>query len=130
MPPLLLIAGVSLNEVTVSGSNNFLGATLPNVSLILPEDLSNYDGVSCVSALDINADIGQWRYPNGTLVDAFADSLYRLFRARRVDLFRRSTIRNDQEGIYTCRIPDENGVVQTLYMGIYTTQSHLGDSKI
>ena len=116
--------------MTVSGSNNILGATLPNVSLIQPDDLSNSVGVSCVSALDINTDIGQWRYPNGTLVDAFVDSLYRLFRARRVDLFRRSTIRSDQEGIYTCRIPDENGVVQTLYVGIYNRQTHQGDSKI
>lgn len=107
-----------------------LGGPLPNISLVLPEDLSNTVGVACISALDPNEDIGEWRYPNGTLVVGLRDSLYQLFRRSRVDLFRRTAIRSDQEGIYTCRIPDENGVMQTLYVGIYTTQSHQGDSKI
>lgn len=124
---LLLTAGVSLIAVTPSG----LGSTLPNITLVSPADLSNTVGIACSSALDVSRDIGEWRNPNGTKVGTLSSSnpLYTLFRINRVELFRRAAITSDQEGIYTCSIPDEEETVQTLYVGIYTSQSHQGDSK-
>ena len=30
----------------------------------------------------------------------------------------------EDEGVYTCRISDENGVVQSLYIGVYSSETY------
>ena len=31
---------------------------------------------------------------------------------------------SEDEGIYTCRISDENGVLQSLYIGVYSSETY------
>ena len=124
---------------------------LPYVNKIIPDysmiyagqfydvDL-NKDGINdalwCQSA-NSGSDIGVWYYPNDTQIPlftgAFDDSsapkpLFikkfngQIALARRAGLF-------DVEGLYTCIIPDENGVNQTLVVGAYLTDAYNTNSK-
>ena len=96
------------------------------------------DGLWCQSA-NSGSDIGVWYYPNGTQVPLFtgafdnksvsAPSL--LFSKRfngQIALARRAGLAGIQ-GLYTCIIPDENEVNQTLVVGAYTTSAYNNNSK-
>ena len=83
------------------------------------------------------SDIGVWYYPNGTQVPlftgAFDDSSAPrpLFSKRfngQIALARREGL-SGIEGLYTCIIPDENGVNQTLVVGVYRTYTYNNNSK-
>ena len=91
----------------------------------------NNDGTSdalwCQSANN-GSNIGQWYYPNGTQVPLFTGNFYNnsapspIFSKRltgQIALVRKSRL-SGYEGPYTCIIPNENGVNQTLVVGIYT----------
>ena len=93
------------------------------------------DALWCQSAN--SSDIGVWYYPNGTQVPlftgAFDDSSAPspLFSKRfdgQIALARRAGL-SGIEGLYTCIIPDENGVNQTLVVGVYTTSAYNNNSK-
>ena len=124
---------------------------LPYVNKIIPDysmiyagqfyniDL-NHDGTTdalwCQCANN-GSDIGVWYYPNGTQVPlftgAFDDSSVPspLFSKRfngQIALARRAGLASF-EGLYTCIIPDENGVNQTLVVGVYTTSAYNNNSK-
>ena len=84
------------------------------------------DALWCQSA-NSSSDIGLWYYPNGSQVllfnGAFDDSSAPrpLFSKRftgQIALARREGLQNI-EGLYTCIIPNENGVNQTLVVGVY-----------
>ena len=84
------------------------------------------DALWCQSA-DDGSNIGLWYYPNGTRVPlfngAFGDSSAPspIFSKRftgQIALARKAGL-SGYEGLYTCIIPDENGVNQTLVVGIY-----------
>ena len=94
------------------------------------------DALWCQSAK--SSDIGVWYYPNGTQVPlftgAFDDSSAPspLFSKRfngQIALARRAGLSSDIEGLYTCTIPDENGVNQTLVVGAYRTDTYNNNSK-
>ena len=94
------------------------------------------DALWCQSA-NSGSDIGVWYYPNGTQVllftGAFDDSSAKspLFSKRlngQIALARRGGL-SGFEGLYTCIIPDENGVNQTLVVGAYTTNVYSNNSK-
>ena len=85
------------------------------------------DALWCQSAND-GSNIGLWYYPNGTQVPlftgAFDDSSAPspIFSKRftgQIALARKAGLLG-YEGLYACIIPDENGVNQTLVVGIYT----------
>ena len=89
------------------------------------------DALWCQSANN-SFDIGLWYYPNGTQVPlftgAFDDSSAPspIFSKRftgQIALARKKSL-SDYEGLYTCIIPDENGVNQTLVVGIYTNYAY------
>ena len=95
----------------------------------------NIDGVSdalwCQSANN-SSDIGLWYYPNGTQLPFFNGSFgdnsapRPLFSKRfsgQIALARRDGI-SGYEGLYTCVMPDENGVNQTLVVGVYRTVTY------
>ena len=93
------------------------------------------DALWCQSAS--GSDIGVWYYPNGTQVPlftgAFDDSSAPrpLFSKRfngQIALARRDGLAGI-EGLYTCIIPDENGVNQTLVVGAYTNSAYDDNSK-
>lgn len=112
--------GVSLATVTVSPMQF---NTLLNRSVVSSSDVTNDKGIVCATALN-QADIGEWLFPDGTAVvgSGFTvDPLYVLFRTSQVDLHGRRNPPVSLEGIYTCNIPNENSVMQVLYIGIYSS---------
>ena len=113
--------------------------TIPDFSLIhggqfYDTDL-NSDGVNdalwCQSANN-GSDIGLWYYPNGTQVPLFAGDFkdnsapIPVFSKRlkgQIALARNAGLLG-YEGLFTCIIPDENGVNQTLVVGAYRTYTY------
>ena len=85
------------------------------------------DALWCQSANN-GSDIGLWYYPNGTQVPLFTGNFginnnapSPLFSKRftgQIALARNRGLPKN-EGLYTCIIPDENGVNQTLVVGAY-----------
>ena len=95
----------------------------------------NIDGISdalwCQSAND-GSNIGLWYYPNGTQVPLFTgpfdakNAPSPIFSKRftgQIALARNLGL-SGYEGLYTCIISDENGVNQTLVVGIYRTATY------
>ena len=102
---------------------------IPNNTILHPGNISR-DGLSCVSALNVN-DIGEWIYPNGEEVTRSPGSVFTpLSRIRHVVLLRgEADFTSDAEGVYTCHIPDESRVQRTLYVGIYQTSTYENSSE-
>ena len=90
---------------------------------------STIDVLWCQSANN-GSDIGLWYYPNGTQVPLFSGNFGMgngapspIFSKRftgQIALARKAGL-SGYEGLYTCIIPDENGVNQTLVVGAYRT---------
>ena len=84
------------------------------------------DALWCQSANN-GFNIGLWYYPNGTQIPLFNRKFDTwngpgpIFSKRftgQIALARKGRI-NNYEGLYTCIIPNENGVNQTLVVGAY-----------
>ena len=78
------------------------------------------DGLWCQSAMNAS-DIGSWKFPNGSAVSDNLDlnPIHMANRFGQVGLLRSSSIGySPYQGMYTCTIPDENGVIQTLVLWI------------
>ena len=74
------------------------------------------DGVWCQSAMNGN-DIGSWKLPSGSAVsdDLEFEPIHMANRPGQVGLLRSYGIGSSPyQGMYTCTIPDENGITQTL----------------
>ena len=81
------------------------------------------DSTTCCSSAETGgAPLGNWYFPNGTEVPP--DSTGWLFYITRepgvLQLHRRT---GGVSGIYCCVIPDQSGVNQTLYVGLYAITS-------
>ena len=94
------------------------------------EDHTN-DALWCQSANN-GSDIGVWYYPNGTKVPLFTEPfnansaptpVYSKRFKGQIALARKAGLLG-YEGLYTCIIPDENGVNQTLVVGAYRTDTY------
>ena len=122
----------------------YVNKVIPDYSMIYAGQFynidQNHDGTNdalwCQSANN-DSDIGVWYYPNGTQVPlftgAFDDSSAPspLFSKRfngQIALARRAGLAGI-EGLYTCIISDENGVNQTLVVGVYTDSTYNNNSK-
>ena len=90
------------------------------------------DALWCQSA-NSGSDIGLWYYPNGTQVPLFTKNLDQyndispVFSKRftgQIALAKKASILGNYEGLYTCIIPDENGVNQTLVAGAYGNSAY------
>ena len=90
------------------------------------------DALWCQSANN-DSDNGLWYYPNSTQVPLFNGTFFNnsapspLFSKRltgQIALAKKSGL-SGYEGLYTCIIPDENGVNQTLVVGIYAFLTYL-----
>ena len=90
------------------------------------------DALWCQSANN-RSNIGLWYYPNGTQVPLFAGTFFNnsapspLFSKRltgQIALAKKSEL-SGCEGLYTCIIPDENGVNQTLVVGIFAFLTYI-----
>ena len=122
----------------------YVNKTIPDYSMIyagqfydIDQDTDGTnDGLWCQSA-NSGSDIGVWYYPNGTQVPLFTGAFTDvsapspLFSKRfngQIALARRDGL-SGIEGLYTCIIPDENGVNQTLVVGAYRTYTYDNNSK-
>ena len=94
------------------------------------------DALWCQSA-NSSSDVGVWYYPNGTQVPLFTGAFDNtsapspLFSKRfngQIALARKAGLASF-EGLYTCIIPDEYGVNQTLVVGVYTNSAYNNNSK-
>ena len=87
------------------------------------------DALWCQSANN-GSNIGLWYYPNGTQVPLYngefesgpSPIFSKRFRGQ-IAIARNGGL-SGYEGLYTCIIPDENGVNQTLVVGAYRTMTY------
>ena len=83
------------------------------------------DGIWCQSALNESM-IGVWYLPNGSPVPTQSGATplesYNTNVTGQVGLLRRGGLASFQ-GLYSCIIPNENGVDQTLYVAVYTVST-------
>ena len=88
------------------------------------------DALWCQSASN-ESNIGVWYYPNGSQVSAIDDSspLHSVYMTGQIGLYRDSGIGN-YEGIYTCVIPDEHNVNQTLMILLYRKNTYETNSEL
>ena len=103
--------------------------TYQNNSLVTLEDIGEGDGAldcktnqtTCYKPCQGN----NWFFPNETRVPS-AGQMWYFYRTRgdmAVSMHRR---RGGEEGIYHCVIPDSTNVNQTIYIGVYTTNTGEG----
>ena len=67
--------------------------------------------------------LGDWYFPDGTLVIDGQDASRDIYRNRGPSVVRLNRRNNatSPTGVYRCEIPDASGTTQTLYVGVYTT---------
>ena len=90
-------------------------------------DFGNANNTLWCQTANSGSNIGVWYFPNGTQVPLFTGNFgdqgtpIPIFSKRlngQIALAVSGELRS-YEGLYTCIIPDENGVNQTLVVGIY-----------
>ena len=87
------------------------------------------DALWCQSAKN-ESNIGVWYYPNGSQVSTVDDSspLHSVHMPGQIGLYRDGGI-NNSEGIYTCVIPDEHNINQTLMVLLYKKNTYETNSE-
>uniref|UniRef100_A0A1X7TGP9 Fibronectin type-III domain-containing protein n=1 Tax=Amphimedon queenslandica TaxID=400682 RepID=A0A1X7TGP9_AMPQE len=153
---LLLLAGFLLLRVEGQQPDNlpsngvqlylpFVNRIIPDYSMIYASQFYNTDqnhdagntndALWCQSA-NTSTNIGVWYYPNGTEVPLFdgefdaASGVPEPVFSKRFSgqiALARSDGLSGYEGLYTCIIPDENGVTHTLVVGAYTDDVYDGN---
>ena len=100
----------------------FRGTTYHNNSIVKLEDIGQGDdALLCVTDLpsQVQPTLGNWFFPNLTRVPS-SGAKWDYFRTRGQSVVHLQRRRGGEEGIYRCEIPDAAGVVQTLYIGVYS----------
>ena len=125
-----------------------LNRTIPNYAMIAGRDFAERDwgsiglgdvgfndslndGLWCQSAMNVSG-IGSWKLPNGNAVpdDLNADPIHTANRPGQVGLLRSTGIGSSPyQGMYTCTIPDENGVSQTLVVWAAASTAYDGTNE-
>ena len=114
-----MIAAGLFHDFDIDGPGNAVG-------VVGSPDGQN-DGLWCQSSLNQNM-IGTWYYPNGTTVPlGFGSPLFANNTATgQIGLLRIGGIASVQ-GLYSCVIPNEEGIDQTLYVAAYGNGDFLKD---
>ena len=91
------------------------------------------DGLWCQSAMNVSG-IGIWKLPNGSAVpdDLNASPVHMANRPGQVGLLQvtGSSINiSPYQGMYTCTIPDEKGVIQTLVVWAAGFNAYDGENE-
>ena len=77
------------------------------------------DNITCCSTAETGgASLGNWYFPNGTEVPT-NDTGWLFYSTRGPGVVRLHRHTGGVSGIYRCVIPDQSGVNQTLYVGLY-----------
>ena len=90
------------------------------------------DGLWCQSAMNVSG-IGNWNLPDGSAVpgDLNASPIHMANRPGQVGLLQTTGYGiawSPYQGMYTCTIPDENGVIQTLVVWAASNAAYDGVS--
>ena len=110
--------------------SNLEDEVLPNNTILSPGDIGTgpSQAVLCETARDGTDHGGTWYNPTGEEVpDGASGNVLFTFTSFGTQPLSRGSVEFDSagvEGVYRCRIRDENGIFQTLYAGIYRTSSY------
>ena len=117
-----MIYAAQFHDVDKDGPNT---PDIPSVNLGGADGQN--DGVWCQSTLNQTM-IGSWYLPNGSPVPTAADATpvqsYNLNITGQVGLLRNGGI-GGYQGLYTCSIPNENGINQTMYVAAYGNSEYI-----
>ena len=84
--------------------------------------LTNYTAC-CRSTHTGGAALGQWLFPNGTIVSKETANEWDFYRTRGQMVVRLNRRRGGVEGIYHCEIHDGMNAAQTVYIGVYSAST-------
>ena len=110
--------------------------TIPNNSIIIGDSNNQLGTIYCISGSN-DSNIGQWTAPDGIVVTGTSSGVFTTVYggggndsvSPYVGLQVKSgySLTESAEGLYTCTIADENGILQSLHIGIrrQSTQSML-----
>ena len=99
--------------------------TIPNNSIILTNDFGQIPRFQCISG-SLLPNVGQWIAPSNQDITSAAGSPFNVVPGTQNDpgyldisLDPGQILSIHDQGVYTCRIPDETGAVTSLHVGIY-----------
>ena len=105
------------------------GTTYQNNSNVTLEDIGEgVDALHCITNQTAccrpknGSVLGNWFFPNGTRVPSLGNQ-WNFYRTRGHMVVRLQRRRGGAEGIYHCEIPDTFGLIQTLYIGVYSAST-------
>ena len=126
------------NKIGVQLYGGYNRTSYPNNSMIpanyfYDDDKNNdtlIDALWCQSARN-DSNIGIWYYPDDSQVSAVDETspLHTVHMSGQIGLYRDDGI-NNYEGIYTCIIPDEHNVNQTLFIALYKLDTYKASSEL
>lgn len=98
---------------------------IPNNSIILTNNFGQMPQLQCISGSK-SSNVGQWFTPSGQDIAHTTNGLFDVNVGGRndpgyldVSLHPGQIITISDQGVYTCRIPDETGIVFSVFVGIY-----------
>ena len=116
-------------HIVFTGKLVINSTVIPNHGLVLLEDIGESDAQSllcltnrtdcCQPPQSPGGEIGNWFFPNGSQVFNKGDG-WDFYTNRGPSVVRMHRRRGGVTGIYYCKIPDDDGGVQILYVGVYT----------
>ena len=96
-----------------------------NVSTVIADTNNQIGTLYCSSGSQTNG-IGQWFAPNGVEITQNSGGSFTMVRGGGnfpsyvgLELKAGRSLSMFDEGVYTCVIPDESGIQQTLHVGLY-----------
>ena len=100
---------------------------LPNNALIIADTYNRISEFHCLSS-STSSEVGQLLSPAGkdiTFVDSDHFLVHRggIYDPGLVHVFRIVPLSNEEQGVYTCRIPNEKGVAVDINVGLYLNES-------
>ena len=108
------------------------GAVIPNHGFVLLDNIGESsnslrcltENRNCCARAQVpgNDILGNWFYPNDTAV-ANSGEMWDFYRNRGQSVVRLNRRRGGENGIYHCVIPDAAGVNQTMFIGLYTSNT-------
>ena len=109
--------------ITFSGVEVFLeGEVVPNHDVVMSNDIGEglqallclTDETECCDAVSGGV-LGQWVLPDGSEVSESGD----VYESRGLSVLSMNRRSGELSGLFRCVIPDEGGVDNTVYVGIY-----------
>ena len=99
--------------------------TIPNNSIILTNNFGQIPHFQCISG-SLLPNIGQWISPSGQDITLSTSDPFDIVTGGQNDpgylditLHSGQILSIHDQGVYTCRIPDETGTTTSVYVGIY-----------